>query len=564
MSVSIRIDRQKVEAEAGQNLLEVLKTNNLSLPEYSVIMPSGKNITTALVEDTRQKKVLPAEEVVVEDRMRIGLNSGFARQQRQEAFQIIKQEHLKTCEICQQGQACDYVQEINHYLDYDISLEGTDTSPIHRMAQAAELDFDVCIGCGKCVAACHKIGVDFLKLEGQGRERKVAISDDPKVDCIYCGQCTVNCPVKSAREQSQIQQVQEALDDDDLITIVQMAPSVRASIGEEFGAEVGLNLEKKMFTAFRQLGFDHIFDVNMGADITTMVEAEELVERIKNDGTLPMFTSCCPGWVKFLEFYYPEMLDHLTESRSPQIHSGAAYKTWWAEKVGIDPDKIRVISIMPCTSKKYEARHEKLKVDGRWPVDYVLTTRETAYLLKQHNIDLMELEDSELDDAGIYSGAGAIYGASGGVMESALRTAANMLEGKDLPKLEFEQVRGMQGIKKAEVKLAGQTIKVAVVQMAKNMHELVKEVQENPEAYHYVEFMACPGGCIGGGGQPIPADDEKTAQRIKGLYKIDDSMKMRQAHENKVAQDFLEYAHISQEREEKLLYTHYAPKEKFE
>jgi iron only hydrogenase large subunit-like protein len=265
-----------------------------------------------------------------------------------------------------------------------------------------------------------------------------------------------------------------------------------------------------------------------------------------------------------MEFYYPEMLDHLTESRSPQIHSGAAYKTWWAEKAGIDPDKIRVVSIMPCTSKKYEARHEKLKVDGQWPVDYVLTTRETAYLLKQHDINLLDLEDGELDEFGEYSGAAAIYGASGGVMESALRTAANMIEGKDLPKLEFEQVRGMKGIKKAEVKLAGQTIKVAVVQMAKNMHKLVKEVQENPDAYHYVEFMACPGGCIGGGGQPIPADDEKTAQRIEGLYKIDDSMKMRQAHENKVVQEFLEYAHDSQGRKDKLLYTHYGPKERFE
>jgi len=426
------------------------------------------------------------------------------------------------------------------------------------------LDPAICIGCNKCVEACHRIGIDFLHLTGEGKQQRVAISDDPKIDCIYCGQCTVACPVKAAREQSQIQQVELVLKDKDLITIVQMAPSVRTSIGEEFGAEVGLNLEKKMFTAFRKLGFDHIFDVNTGADITTAVEAEELVNRIKNNGQLPIFTACCPAWVKFLEFYYPEMLGHLTEARSPQIHSGTAYKTWWAEKVGLDPKKIRVISIMPCTSKKYEARLEKLKINDLWPVDYVLTTRETAYLLKKHKIDLMSLADSDADQYGEYSGAGAIYGASGGVMESALRTAAFLLEGKDLPKLEFEQVRGMEGIKKAEIELGGQKLRVAVVQMAKNMHQIIKEIKENPKAYHYVEFMACPGGCIGGGGQPQPASDEKTAQRTKGLYAIDAEMKLRQAHRNPVVKEYMDYVAQHPDKIESLLYTHYSQKQKFE
>ncbi|HQM15675.1 MAG TPA: [Fe-Fe] hydrogenase large subunit C-terminal domain-containing protein, partial [Candidatus Woesebacteria bacterium] len=294
-------------------------------------------------------------------------------------------------------------------------------------------------------------------------------------------------------------------------------------------------------------------------------EAEELVERIKHGGVLPMFTSCCPAWVKFVEYYYPEMIPHLTESRSPQIHAGAAYKTWWAEKEGIDPDKIRVISIMPCTSKKYEARHEKLKIDGRWPVDNVLTTRETAYLLKKHGIDLLSLADSEVDQYGVYSGAAAIYGASGGVMESALRTAAFLLEGKDLTKLEFEQVRGMQGIKKAEVTLAGKTYRVVVAMLATNMHQLIQEVKADPNAYHYIEFMACPGGCIGGGGQPIPASDEKTIKRIDGLYQIDSKMKMRLAHENKVAQDFMKYVRgQSKERQHQLLFTSYSKKHKGE
>lgn len=564
MSITIRVDRQKIEAENGQNLLEVLKNNQINLPEFSAKLPSGQTVTTALVEDFQTKQVKPAAEIQVKDRMRIGLNSGFARQQRQEALRMVKLNHLQTCSTCQTGTACDFIHQLNQYFDYDLIISEEKKLKLHPMAQAAELDPAICIGCNKCVEACEQTGIGFLKLEGEGRSKHVAISQDKNVDCIYCGQCTAACPVKAAREQSQIQQVEEALADKNLITIVQMAPSVRASIGEEFGQEIGANLEKKMFTAFRQLGFDYVFDVNMGADITTLVEAEELVERLQNGGKLPMFTSCCPAWVKFLEFYYPDMLEHLTDARSPQIHAGGAYKTWWAEKAGIDPDKIRVVSIMPCTAKKYEARHEKLKIDGRWPVDAVLTTRETAYLLKKNQIDLPNLQDGELDELGQYSGAGAIYGASGGVMESALRTAANLLEGKDLSKLEFEAVRGMKGIKKTEIELAGQTLRVAVVQMAKNMHKIIQEIKTNPEAYHYVEFMACPGGCIGGGGQPQPASDEKTAKRIESLYAIDENMQMHQAHENPVAQEFMRYARQDEDKKQSLLYTHYSAKKKFE
>ncbi len=564
MAITIRVDRQKIEAENDQNLLDLLKNNQINLPEFSAQLPSGRSITSALVEDIQTQQVKPAAEIQVKDRMRIGLNSGAARQQRQEALRLIKFHHLQSCPTCRQGTACDFIHQLNQYFDYDLIISQEKKLKLHPMAQAAELDPAICIGCNKCVEACDQIGIGFLKLEVEGCNKHVAISQDGKVDCIYCGQCTVACPVKAAREQSQIQQVEEILADENLITIVQMAPSVRASIGEEFGQEVGLNLEKKMFTAFRQLGFDYIFDVNMGADITTLVEAQELVDRLENNGKLPMFTSCCPAWVKFLEFYYPEMLEYLTDARSPQIHSGGAYKTWWAQKVGIDPKKIRVVSIMPCTSKKYEARHEKLQIDGMWPVDAVLTTRETAYLLKKNQIDLPSLQDGELDEFGQYSGAGVIYGASGGVMESALRTAANLMEGKDLSKFEFEVVRGMEGIKKTEVKFNGQVLKIAVVQMAKNMHKIIKEIKANPQAYHYVEFMACPGGCIGGGGQPQPASDEKTAKRIQGLYAIDDVMEVRQAHQNKMAQEFVNYAQATEEKQGKLLYTHYSKKKKFE
>ncbi|MBD3250313.1 MAG: ferredoxin [Candidatus Pacebacteria bacterium] len=564
--ITFRINRQKVTAPEGANLLEIIQTNQIELPDLCQTDDRGQTIHTCLVELDREKEVKPAHQIKVKTDLRVSTNSGWARQQRQEAYLLIEQYHQRKCDQCQTGQTCELMVEVKKLQEKDLADARTGQQySLHRMTQAAELDATACIGCNKCVEACQKVGIDYLHLEGEGRFKHIQPSQDPQVDCIYCGQCTVSCPVKAAREQSQLQQVEQVLADQDLITIVQMAPSVRASIGEEFGAQVGLNLEKKMFTAFRQLGFDYVFDVNMGADITTLVEAEELVDRLQQGGTLPMFTSCCPAWVKFVEFYYPEMIPHLTDSRSPQIHAGAAYKTWWAQKVGLDPKKMRVVSIMPCTSKKYEARHQKLMVDEMWPVDYVLTTRETASLLKKNKIELLELSDGELDEYGQYTGAAAIYGASGGVMESALRTAAHLIEGRDLPKLEFEQVRGMEGIKKAELELGGQTLRVAVVQMAGNMHQLIKEIKDDPEAYHYVEFMACPGGCIGGGGQPIPADDEKTAKRIEGLYQIDNQMHLRQAHQNQIAREFVEYANSQpEEKKQALLYTHYQAKQKGE
>lgn len=565
--LTLNIDDQKITTLEGTPLSQILADNNIHLPDLAAKLSTGQIIHTDLVEDVSVKLVKRVGEIQVKDKLKIKVNSGLARQHRQAAFRQIQQDCLQNCDQTL-NQDSTYPQHPNleQYLSYDFSdLQADDTFPLHKMAQAAELDASVCTGCNKCVEACARVGVNYLNLEGEDKDKHVVPSKDPKTDCIYCGQCTLNCPVKAAREQSQVQTIEAMLANPNLITIVQMAPSVRTSIGEEFGAEIGMNLEKQMATAFRQLGFDYVFDVNMGADITTMVEAEELTKRLKNNGTLPMFTSCCPAWVKFVEFYYPEMIPHLTNARSPQIHSGIAYKTWWAEKAGIDPDRIRVISIMPCTSKQYEARQERLKVDDFYPVDATLTTREMAYLLKKNNIDLLNLPEGKSDIFGYYSGAGAIYGASGGVMESALRTAIFMLEGKNLPRLEFEQVRGMEGIKKAEVEVLGQALKVAVATTAVNMHILIKEVKANPEAYHYVEFMACPGGCIGGGGQPIPASDKKTAQRIASLYKIDNGMKIRRAHDNPVVKEFMDYVNSqTEERRYELLCRGYEQKQKGE
>lgn len=570
MSITIRVDGQKVEAKEGKNLGEVLQENKIELPDLAYQLAAGPTIHTDLVEDVSDKIVKRVADISVKDKTRINVHSGLARQHRQAAFRMIyedcQQTHQHNPEQETSTQECDICSQVKQYLAKDLPLPSGKTSyPIHQMTQAAEIDATVCTGCNNCVESCHRVGIDYLSLNGENEGKYAVASPDEKVDCIYCGQCTVSCPVMSAREQSQVQQIEHYLADNELVTIVQMAPSVRTSIGEEFGAEIGTNLEKQLCTAFRKLGFDYIFDVNMGADITTFVEAAELIGRLKNNGKLPMFTSCCPAWVKFIEFYYPEMIPYLTEARSPQIHAGVAYKTWWAQKAGVDPKKIRVISVMPCTSKQYEARQRRLTVDGLYPVDCTLTTREMAYLLKKNQIELLSLTPGELDDIGQYSGAGAIYGASGGVMESALRTACYMLDGKDLARLEFEQVRGMDGIKKTEVEVAGQTLKVAVATTAVNFHKLVQEVKADPQAYHYIEFMACPGGCIGGGGQPIPASDEKTAQRIESLYKIDSTMKTRQAHQNPVVIEFMSYVQQqSRDRQKQLLHREYKQKQKGE
>jgi iron-only hydrogenase group A len=427
-----------------------------------------------------------------------------------------------------------------------------------RMGPSIEIDPDACVACNLCVKACAAAGVGYLTLQGKGADNRVAPTTDPTAQCVYCGQCSLQCPVGAIREQSHLQAVKSALSDPKSVVVVQMAPAVRVSLGELFGLPVGVNLEKQINAAFRRLGFDKVFDVNWGADVTTVVEAEELVERIKSGHGLPMFTSCCPAWVRYVETACPEFIPNLTTSRSPQIHAGAAYKTWWADREHVDPQRIVVVSIMPCTSKKLEAELEKLSIDGHRPVDYVLTTRELGALIQERGIDLANLPPEDGDDLADYSGAASLYGASGGVMEAALRTAAWLLEGKDLDQLEFHSVRGGSNLKKASVVVAGATLNVAVVSSLASAKTVLEEIRQNPNAYAYVEFMACPGGCLGGGGQPRPSSSRIVSQRRTGLYRIDASMPQRLAHHNASAAAFLEYCRSQgEEREHELLHTTY-------
>ena len=565
--IAVIIDGKKYFAREGESILQLALRNNIDIPHfcYHEDLPIDANCRTCLVE-TKDKRITTSCTLKATKNLEVRTSTPKVKKLRKENMELLLAEYKKYSPKFKKKYFCETIESMKkHGVSSKKYKKDRGNFKIHKMGTAAEFDPKLCIDCNKCVEICEDIGIGFLELKGKNSKNRIAYNEDPKVDCIYCGQCTVHCPVGAVREQSHIEDVEKALKDKDKIVIVQTAPSVRASIGEAYNQPYGKNLEGKLYTAYRMMGFDKIFDVNMGADITTWVEAEELVERIKSGKGLPMFTSCCPGWVKYVEFYHPELIPHLTKARSPQIHSGGAYKTWWAQKEGIDPKKIVVVSVMPCTSKKYETTLENLWIKGMKAVDYSLTTRELIVMLKKYKIDLPTLKSSNVDKYGKFSGAAAIYGASGGVMESALRTAHFLLTGKDVKNLEFKSVRGMEGIKRAKIKIANKTLKLAIAATAKNAATVIAELRKNPKKFDYVEVMACPGGCIGGGGQPIPSTNRIIEQRIKGLYRIDKKMALRKAHDNPVVQEFMKYTQTLPKKDrDAVLYRSFKRKKKFE
>lgn len=417
---------------------------------------------------------------------------------------------------------------------------------MHYMGKTIEFDDNKCIKCTKCVMRCKNRSVGYLEIVTDENNKK-HLQAKKGMECIHCGQCTLMCPVNAIRSQSALEGVRAVLKDKSKVLIAQCAPSIRASVGEGWNMEATLDVEKKMNTALRKLGFNKVFDVNFGADITTMVEAQELTKRLSDpNAILPMFTSCCHAWVEYALKYHPELKGNLTTARSPHLHSAGAYKTWWAKENNIDPKNIVIVSMMPCTSKKEEIIEESAKVNGMQLVDYTLTEREFIQLIKENNIDFPNLEGSEADSLADYSGAGAIYGASGGVMESALRTAYKMITGEDLKDFNLVSVRtDIGGFKTAEIDIKGKKIKVAVLSTVQNVEKILLELKANPHAYQYIEVMNCAGGCIGGGGLPLlpvkPADEAPLIeQRRKVLYEIDQKKKNeRTAHSNPMVQKYM-------------------------
>ena len=410
----------------------------------------------------------------------------------------------------------------------------------------------------------------------RGFESCVSTTNDKSlndVNCVFCGQCIQSCPTGALHEKEYVDEVWEKLKDPDTYVIAQTAPAVRVALGEEFGMEIGTNVTGKMITALKRLGFDKVFDTNTAADFTIMEEATEFVKRLKENDNLPMMTSCCPAWVRLTETEYPENIPHLSSCKSPHQMFGAILKSYYAEKNNIDKNKIYVVSVMPCVGKKYERQREELKVDGLWDVDSVITTRELSRMIKQANIEFTSLEDEKFDNPmGEATGAAAIFGTTGGVMEAALRTAYHLVTGKELEKddVVFEDVRGEKGIKKATIKIEDKEIKVAVAHGLGNARKLSEEIKDGKVDFHFLEVMACPGGCIMGGGQPIKSSKIRSevdvrAKRANSIYKIDERSTLRKSHENPIMKEIYKtyLGEPGEHKSHELLHTKYEQKEKY-
>lgn len=536
--ISIEINGKKYSASLGQSILDVARENNIhitTLCHHPDVKIQG-SCRLCLVEIAGRKGLHTSCTTKVTDGMKVVTESKKISKARQTNLELIFSEHGEECSDCIYFQNCS----IREYAkDYDVQItkypDRKKGYPVHKFGPSLEFDTSKCIDCGLCVDICKKEGVDFLEWKKAGSFYKVMPSCDKDKDCIYCGQCLTHCPVGAFEGVGEFEDIDKYLDVKDKTIVFQFAPSIRSTIGEEFGMPAGSVVTGQLIASLKALGADHVFDVCVGADITTMEEASELIERFENDKALPMFTSCCPAWVKYVEFFRPDMIDNLTTVRSPQIIMGGLIKTYWAKEMNIDPKDIVVISIMPCVAKKYEIVRQQNKVNGIKPVDQVMTTRELAHLLRKKKINLRTIKPETAKSPLLKpSGAGVIYGASGGVMESALRAAYKKITGKRMPKLELKEVRGIEGFKKANIKVGKKEIKVAVVNGISNAKKVLAELDKNPRAYDYVEVMACFGGCIGGGGQPVPIDDEIRKKRSAGLYKVDNRDKLRSADENPI------------------------------
>jgi NADH-quinone oxidoreductase subunit G/NADP-reducing hydrogenase subunit HndD len=548
--MNLIIDGKKLKAKKGQTILEVAKENKIEIPTfcYHSDLEIRANCRLCLVEIKGRGRLYPACATETEEGMEIVTDSPEIKRARKINLELLFSQHCEKCPDCLWSFDCQLLKIAEEYKVKITRFPDRKTSyPVYQFGDCLIFDSSKCTDCRNCVAVCQKQGIDFLEIKEKGHLFQVIPSRDKNKDCVYCGQCIIHCPVGAFEIASELEEVEKSLQAKDKIVVFQFAPAIRTSIGEEFGLPYGSVVTGKLAAGIKKLGAIRVFDTSVGADFTTVEEAKELVEKLEGGKGLPMFTSCCPSWVKFAEFYYPEFIPHLTSARSPHIILGGLIKTYWAEKEKIDPQKIIVVSIMPCLAKKYEIQRKELEINGLKPVDYVLTTRELAKLFVKREIDFKNLRPQKPDEPlGIPSGAGVIYGASGGVMESTLRTAYEKLSQKKLLKINFKQVRGMEDVKSSEININGRKVRIVIVNGLGNAKKILEELKEEPKLYDYIEIMACFGGCIGGGGQPVPTDANVREQRAKGLYQIDAKKEIRSAHQNpvvkKVYQDFLNSA----------------------
>lgn len=573
--VTVTIDGIPVMVPEGTLIIDAAKKVGINIPVlcYHPDLAVRATCRVCLVEIKGQKKLKTACSNEVWEGAEIITNSKVVRDTRKTVLELILASHPQECLQCVRSGNCE-LQQLARTFGIDKSeflstLRDENKLALQEGNPSIVRDPNKCIKCGRCMAVCQDVQeVGAINTANRSNHYEIGIAYDKKLEdgpCVFCGQCIAVCPVGALYEKDNTDKVLSALDSKDMHVVVQVAPAVRVALGEEFGIKRGSIDTGKMVTALRRLGFDKVFDTNFAADVTIMEEGSELIERLQHHGVLPLITSCSPGWINFVEKFYPELLPNVSSCKSPQQIFGVLAKTYYAQKANISPDKIFVVSVMPCTAKKYENSRPEMNSSGYQDVDVVLTTRELAKMIKQTGIDFMALDSGEFDDPmGISTGAGAIFGTSGGVMEAALRTVYELVTGKGLEQLDFEIVRGLAGIKEAEIDLAGTKVKVAVANGLKNARVLMEKIKAGQSSYTFIEIMGCPGGCIGGGGQPITSAIGIKGSRMSGLYQIDRGSDIRESHKNpavkKLYEEFLEkpLSHKSHE----LLHTYYLARKK--
>jgi iron-only hydrogenase group A len=538
--VQLTINNIKVNAEEGMTILEAAKSVGIHIPtlcHLKGLAPTGA-CRICVVEVQGQRNLTPSCAFPVFDGMVVETNSPRVRKARKTIVELLIENHPQDCLICVRNKNCELQNLSEKYSVREHRYVGASRNHALDISSASlERDPAKCILCGRCVRVCHEVQkVGAIDFTNRGFSSIVTTPYNKGInvsDCILCGQCILVCPTAALREKGSLKEVVNALNDKNKFTIVQVAPAVRATLGEEYNIPLGTDVTGQMVTGLKRLGFKKVFDTNFAADLTIMEEATELIHRVQNGGKLPMFTSCCPGWIKYAEQNRPEILEHLSTCKSPHEMEGAVLKTYYAKKMGINPKDVFVVSIMPCTVKKYESNRNELSEDNMADVDAVLTTRELVRFFKIAGIEFGDLPEGYFDNPlGESTGAAAIFGTSGGVMEAALRTAYFKLSGKELENLELEAIRGEDGVKEATIPIGDLNVNVAVVNGIGNVKRILDEVQNGTSKYHFIEVMTCPGGCINGGGQPIHQQAEKIQKRMKALYQIDNKMKLRRSHEN--------------------------------
>lgn len=577
--VNLKINGINVSVPEGSTVLEAARAAGIRIPTLCYL----KDINAigacriCMVEVKGARGMVAACVYPVAEGMEVTTNSDKVINARKTTLELILSDHNRSCLSCSRNLNCELQALSKEYGCDATKYQGiTNESKVDDSTDYLVRDNSKCILCRRCVAVCKSLQeVAVIGATERGFATKIgcAFDEDLKNNpCVACGQCINVCPTGALHEKEELDDVKAALADPEKTVIVACAPAVRAGIGEEFGYPIGTNVEGKLATALKRLGFDKVFDVNFAADMTIMEEATELIERIQEGGKLPLITSCSPGWIRYMEYYYPELIENVSSCKSPQQMFGALVKTYWAQKNNIDPKNIYVVSIMPCVAKKFEKNRDYENASGYPDIDASLTTRELARFIKEKGILFNLLPDGEMDNPmGEFSGAGVIFGATGGVMEAALRTAVEKLTGETLGKLDFKEVRGTAGIKEASYKVGGLNVKVAVASGLSNAKVLCEKIKKGEADYQFVEIMCCPGGCVNGGGQPIldtytRREVDFKALRAKALYDEDKAKKIRKSHENPIVKDI--YANFlgkpGSHKAHEILHTKYVKRKKYE